>query len=128
MAERCIPTALLFQSVSKLLKGDNPAKFTHLSLCGEAMGGFGVDTTDFTDELTRPAVTPTLVTTTKTDDTIQMQKSAWTPGADTIYGAGVFCGLADSTLQVFHEWAASVTFEASDTVTQTIKVQSKQGA
>ena len=128
MAERCIPTALLFQSVSKLLKGDDPAKFTHLSLCGEDMSSFDVDTTDFTDELTRQAVTPTLETTTKTDDTIVMTKASWEPGADTIYGGGVFCGLEDATLQAFHEWAASVTFESGDTVTETIKVQSKQGS
>lgn len=128
MAERCIPTVLLYQSVSKLLKGDDPAKFTHLSLCGEAMGGFDKDTSDFTDELTREPVSPTLETTTETDDTIVMEKSAWTPGADTIYGAGIFCGLTDATLQAFHEWAASVAFEASDTVTETIKVQSKLGS
>jgi len=128
MAERAIPTAKLFQSVSKLLKGDDPAKFTHLSLCGEAMGSFDVDTTDFADELTRQAVTPTLETVTKTDDTIVMSKSAWEPGADTIYGAGIFTGAADATLQAFHEWATSITFEAGDTVTQTIKVQSKQGS
>jgi len=128
MAERCIPTAKLFQSVSKLLKGDDPAKFAYLSLCGESMAAFDVDTTDFTDELTRQAVTPTLETITKTDDTIVMSKAAWEPGADTIYGAGVFTGSADATLQAFHEWATSITFEASDTVTQTIKVQSKQGS
>ncbi len=128
MAERAIPTALLFQSVNKLLKGDAPASFTHLSLCGEDMSGFGVDTTDFADELTRQAVTPTLETVTKTDDTVVMAKSAWEPGADTIFGAGVFCGAADATLQAFHEWATSITFEAGDTVTQTIKVQSKQGS
>lgn len=128
MAERCIPTALLFQSVSKLLKGDDPAKLSYLSLCGEAMGSFDVDTTDFTDELTRQAVTPTLETTTKTDDTVVCAKTAWEPGADTIYGAGAFTGLADATLQAFHEWAASVAFEASDTVDQTIKIQSKQGS
>ena len=128
MAERAIPTAKLFQSVSKLLKGDDPAKFTHLSLCGEAMGSFNVDTADFTDELTRQAVTPTLETTTKTDDTIVMAKSAWEPGADTIYGAGIFTGAADATLQAFHEWATSITFAAGDTVTETIKCQSKQGS
>jgi hypothetical protein len=127
MAERAIPTALLFQKVSKFLKGDAPAVFAYLSLCGESMSGFGVDTTDFTDELTRQAVTPTLETVTKTDDTIVMTKASWTPGADTIYGAGVFTGLADATLQIFHEWAASVTFEASDTLTETIKLQSKLG-
>jgi len=128
MAERCIPTALLFQSVSKLLKGDDPAKFAYLTLCGEDMSGFGVDTTDFTDEQTREAVTPTLDTTTKTDDTIVMSKAAWEPGADVIYGAGVATGLADATIQVFHEWAANVTFEAGDSLTETINVQSKEGA
>lgn len=128
MAERCIPTALLFQSVSKLLKGDAPASFTHLSLCGEDMSGFDVDEEDFTDELTRQAVSPSLETVTKTDDTVVMTKASWEPGADTIYGAGVFCGLSDSTLQVFHEWAASVLFESGDTVDQTIKVQSKLGS
>ena len=129
MAERAIPTALLFQNVSKFLSGTaTSAVFTHLSLCGEAMGAFDVDTTDFTDELTRQAVSPTLETTTKTDDTVVMAKSAWEPGADTIFGAGIFCGAADATLQAFHEWATSITFEAGDTVTQTIKVQSKQGS
>lgn len=128
MAERAIPTAKLFQSVSKLLKGDAPDTFSHLSLCGEAMGSFDVDTTDFTDELTRQAVSPTLETVTKTDDTIVMAKSSWEPGADTIYGAGIFTGAADATLQAFHEWATSITFEAGDTVTETIKVQSKQGS
>ena len=128
MAERAIPTALLFQTVSKMLKGDAPAAFGYLSLCGESMAAFDVDTTDFTDELTREVVAPTLSTTTKTDDTVVMAKSAWAPGADTIYGAGIFTGLADATCQAFHEWAASVTFEAGDTVTQTISIQSKQGA
>jgi hypothetical protein len=114
--------------VSKLLKGDAPADLNYLSLCGESMAAFDVDTTDFTDELTREAVTPTLETTTKTDDTVVCAKTSWEPGADTIYGAGVFTGLADATCQAFHEWAASVTFESGDTVDQTIKVQSKQGS
>jgi len=128
MAERCIPTALLFQSASKFFKGDAPAAFSHLSLCGESMAAFDVDTTDFTDELTRQAVTPTLETTTKTDDTVVMAKTSWEPGVDTIYGAGVFTHLTTATLQAFHEWATSVTFESGDTVNQTIKVQSKQGS
>jgi len=128
MAERCIPTALLFQTVSKFLKGDAPADLGYLSLCGESMAGFDKDTTDFTDELTREAVTPTLDTTTETDDTVVCAKTAWEPGADTIYGAGVFTGLADATLQAFHEWASSVVFEVSDTVDQTIKIQSKLGS
>jgi hypothetical protein len=128
MAERAIPTALLFQSVSKLLKGDAPATFSHLSLCTESMAAYSVDTTTFGSELTRQAVTPTLETITKTDDTVTMSKSSWTPGASTVYGAGVFTALTGSYLQIFHEWAASVTFEASDTLTQTIKLQSKQGS
>jgi len=128
MAERCIPTALLFQTVSKMLKGDAPADLNYLSLCGEAMGSFDVDTTDFTDELTREAVTPTLETITKTDDTVVCAKTDWEPGDDTIYGAGVFTGLADATLQAFHEWAASIAFASGDKVDQTIKIQSKQGA
>ena len=128
MSERCIPTNLLFQKVSQKLKGDAVASFTHLSLCGESMAGFDATTTDFTDELTREAVTPTLEKITVTDDAVVMAKSAWKPGADTIYGAGVFCGLADATLQAFHEWAASIGFEADDTVTETIKTQSKLGA
>jgi len=128
MAERCIPTALLFQSVSKLLKGDAPTTLGYLSLCGESMSGFGVDTTDFTDELTRQAVSPSLETITKTDDTVVMLKEDWEPGADTIYGAGIFTGLSDATLQAFHEWASAVTFESGDKVDQTIKVQSKQGS
>jgi len=127
MAERAIPTNLLFAKVSHMLKGDAPAAFAYLSLCGESMAGFSATTTDFADELTRQAVTPTIETTTVTDDTITMSKSSWQPGVDTIYGAGIFTGLADATLQAFHEWAASVTFEASDTLTQTIKVQSKLG-
>jgi len=128
MAERCIPTALLFQTVSKMLKGDAPADLGYLSLCGEAMGSFNKDTTDFTDELTREAVTPTLETTTETDDTVVCAKTDWEPGDDTIYGAGVFTGLADSTLQAFHEWASSIAFIVGDKVDQTIKIQSKQGA
>jgi len=128
MAERCIPTALLFESVSKLLKGDAPATLGYLSLCGEDMSTFDVDTTDFTDELTRQAVTPTLETTTKPNDTVVCTKTSWEPGADTIYGAGVFTGLSDATLQAFHEWATSVTFETGDSVDQTIKIQSKQGS
>jgi len=128
MAERCIPTALLFANSILGLQTGSAAIFSHLSLCGEDMSSFDVDTTDFTDELTREAVSPTLETVTKTDDTVVMTKSAWKPGADTLYGAGVFCGLADATLQVLHEWAASVVFEDSDTVTETIKVQAKQGA
>jgi hypothetical protein len=55
-------------------------------------------------------------------------KTAWQPGADTIYGAGVFTGLSDATLQAFHEWAASVTFEAGDTVDESISIQSKLGS
>jgi len=128
MAERCIPTNLLFAKVSEKLKGDAVASFTHLSLCRESMAGFGATTTDFTDELTREAVTPTLETITVTNDTVVMAKSAWKPGANTIYGAGVFCGLADATLQVLHEWATPVTFEADDAVNETIKTQSKLGA
>jgi len=127
MAERCIPTALLFQTVSKMLKDKSGTALGYLSLCGESMAGFSVDTTDFADELTRQAVTPTLETTTKTDDTVVCSKTSWQPGADTIYGAGVFTGLSDATLQAFHEWAASVAFEASDTVDQTIKIKSELG-
>ncbi len=129
MAERTIPTALLFQNVSKFLSGTaTSAVFSHLSLCGESMAGFDVDTTDFADELTREAVTPTLDTIAKTNDTVVCTKTAWAPGADTIYGAGIFTHLTTATLQAFHEWAASVTFEVGDTVTETIKIQSKQGA
>ncbi|GAH60204.1 unnamed protein product [marine sediment metagenome] len=129
MAERCIPTALLFQNVSKFLSATaTSAVFSHLSLCGEAMNTFDVDTTDFTDELTREAITPTLDTVTKTNDLVVMTKAAWEPGADTIFGAGVFCGLADATLQIFHEWAASVAFVVGDTVTETMNLQSKEGA
>ena len=129
MAERCIPTALLFENVSKFLSGTTTsALFSHLSLCTEAMGAFNVDTTNFTAELTREAVTPTLGTTEKTNDTVVMSKASWAPGANTVYGAGIFTGLTGATLQIFHEWAAAVAFEASDTVTQTIKCQSKQGS
>jgi len=128
MAERCIPTALLFKNAIAGLQTGSATIFSHLSLCGEAMGSFGVDTTDFTDELTRQAVSPTLETTTKTDDTVVMAKTGWEPGADTIYGAGIFTGLADATLQAFHEWAASVAFQSGDSVDQTIKIQSKQGS
>jgi len=129
MAERCIPTALLFQNVSHFLSGTaGSAVFAYMTLCEEDMAAFTVDTTDFTTETTREAVTPTEETITKTNDTVVMAKSSWAPGAVTVYGAGVATGLDDATIQAFHEWAASVTFEASDTVTETIKVQSKQGA
>ena len=127
MAERCIPTNLLFAKVSNRLKENTATVLGYLSLCGESMSEFSATTTDFTDELTREAVTPTIETTTVTDDTITLSKSAWEPGADTIYGAGVFTGLSDATLQAFHEWAASVAFEASDTVDQTIKIKSELG-
>jgi hypothetical protein len=92
------------------------------------MAAYSVDTTTFGTELTRQAVTPTYATITKADDTVVMSKSAWAPGVSTVYGAGVFITLAGADLQVFHEWAASVTFEASDTVTETIKSQQKEGA
>jgi len=128
MAERCIPTNLLFAKVSNRLKENTAAVLGYLSLCGESMAGFSATTTDFTDELTRQAVTPTIETTTVTDDTISLAKTGWTPGADTIYGAGIFTGLSDATLQAFHEWAASVTFEASDTVDETIKIKSELGS
>jgi len=129
MAERCIPTALVFKNaILGLQTGTAVGIFSHLALCGENMSGFDVDTTDFTDEITREAVSPTLETVTKTDDTVVMTKSAWKPGADTIYGAGVACGLEDATMQIFHEWATSVAFEANDTVTETIKLQAKQGS
>ena len=128
MAERCIPTNLLFAKVSHFLKGDAPTALGYLSLSGESMSGFDAATTDITDELTRQAVTPTVETTTVTDDTVSLAKTGWTPGADTIYGAAIFTGLSDATMQAFHEWAASVAFEASDTVDETIKIQSKLGS
>ena len=128
MAERCIPTVLLFQSVSKLLKGDAPDSLTHLSLSKGDMAAFDVDTIAFASEIAREAVAPSLETITKTDDTVVQSKAAWKPGAETIYGAGMFTAGAGDLLQVFHEWAASVTFEASDEVTETMKIQSKQGA
>ena len=128
MAERCIPTALLFQSVSKLLKGDAPNSLTHLGLSKSTMASMDVDTTKFAAEITREAVTPALETTTKTDDTVKQSKATWKPGANTIYGAGMFTAITGDLLQVFHEWAASVAFEADDTVTETIKIQSKQGS
>lgn len=128
MAERCIPTALLFQSVSKLLKGDAPDSLTHLGLSKGDMSAFDVDTIKFASEITREAVSPTLETITKTDDTVVQAKASWKPGANTIYGAGMFTAITGDLLQVFHEWAASVKFEANDEVTETMKVQSKQGA
>lgn len=128
MSERCIPTALLFQSVSKLLKGDAPASLTHLGLSKGDMAAFDVDTIKFATEITRVAVTPTLEKTTKTDDTVVQSKASWKPSANTIYGAGMFTALTGDVLQAFHEWAASVTFEANDEVTETMKIQSKQGA
>ena len=128
MAEECIPTGLLFGKVSNRLKEDAGAKFTHMDLCTVDMAAFDKDETNFTGLAARVAVTPTIATETETDDVIQMQKAAWVPGADEIWGAGVFCGLADATLMIYHEWAASVTFEASDEVTETIRLQSKLGA
>jgi len=131
MAERCIPTALLFQNVSRHLGGHASATvFAYLSLCTESMAAFSVDTTDFASELTREAVTPTYETVAKTDDVIVMSKSSWMPGVSTVYGAGIFitASATEANLQAFHEWAAAVAFEASDTVTETIKMQSKQGA
>jgi len=129
MSERCIPTALVFKNAATALQtGSAVGIFSHMALCGESMAGFDVDTTDFTDEITREEVAPTLVTTTKTDDTVKMEKDAWKPGADEIFGAGVACGLEDATIQIFHEWAASVTFEANDTVKETISLQVKQGS
>ena len=128
MAERCIPTALLFQSVSKKLKGDAVDALTHLGLSTGSMAAMDVDTIAFATEITREAVTPSLETVTKTDDTVVQSKAAWKPGANTIYGAGMFTAITGDLLQVLHEWAASVTFEANDEVTETMKVQSKQGA
>ena len=130
MAERAIPTALLYQNVSRHLGAHASATaFAYLSLCTESMAGFSVDTTDFASELTRQAVTPTYETIAKTDDTIVMSKTGWTPGVSTVYGAGIFITVTatDANLQAFHEWATSVTFESSDTLTQTIKLQSKLG-
>lgn len=128
MAERCIPTALLFQSVSKLLKGDAPASLTHLGLSKGAMSAMDVDTVKFASEVTRVADTPALEKITKTDDTVTMEVAAWKPGAETIYGAGMFTAITGDLLQAFHEWAVSVAFEASDTVTETMKIQLVQGA
>ena len=129
MAERCIPTALLFQSVSKLLKGDAPNSLTHLGLDESDMSGYTVATIKFgTETITREAVTPTLETDTQTDDIVAQSKAAWKPGAKTVYGAGMFTAITGDLLQVFHEWAASVTFEAADEVTETMKIQSKLGA
>jgi len=128
MAERCIPTALLFQSVSKLLKGDAPDSLTHLGLSKGDMSAFGVDTIKFASEITREAVSPSLETVTKTDDVVAMSKASWKPGAVSVYGAGMFTAITGDLLQVFHEWAAVVAFEASDEVTETMKIQSKQGA
>jgi len=128
MAERCIPTALLFASVSGLLKGDAPASLTHLGLSKGDMSAFSVDTVKFASEITREAVAPSLETITKTNDTVVQSKAAWKPGANTIYGAGMFTAITGDLLQVFHEWAAAVAFEANDEVTETMKIQSKQGA
>lgn len=128
MAERCIPTALLFQSVSKLLKGDAPDSLTHLGLSKEDMSGYTVATTKFGTEITREAVSPTLEKDTQTDDIVAMSKASWKPGATTIYGAGMFTAITGDLLQVFHEWAAGVAFEANDEVTETMKIQSKLGA
>lgn len=128
MAERAIPTALLFQTVSKKLKGDVVNALTHLGLSKGDMSAMNVDTIKFATEVTREAVTPSLETVTKTDDTVVQSKSAWKPGAVTIYGAGMFTAVTGDLLQVFHEWAASVAFESDDEVTQTLKIQSKQGS
>jgi len=128
MAERCIPTKLLFETVSKKLKGDTVNALTHLGLSKGSMSTMDVDTIAFASEITREAVTPTLETITKTNDTVVLSKSAWKPGVNTIYGAGVFTDATGDLLQVFHEWAAAVSFEADDEVTETIKIQSKQGA
>ena len=128
MAERCIPTALLFGTVSGLLKGDAPASLTHLGLSKGDMSAFDVDTIKFASEITREAVAPSLETITKTNDTVVMTKAAWKPGAVSVYGAGMFTHLTTDVLQAFHEWAAVVAFEASDEVTETMKIQSKQGA
>ncbi len=130
MAERAIPGKLLFQSVSKLLKGDAPASLTHLGLDESSMSGYTVATVKFgTETITREAVSPALETDTQTDDTVKQTKSAWKPGnGKTVYGAGMFTAVTGDLLQVFHEWAASIAFETDDTVTETIKIQSKQGA
>lgn len=128
MAERCIPTALLFAKASEAFKTGTTAAFAYLGCSKESMAAYDVDTTTFGTEITRVAVTPAYETITKTNDTVVMDKDAWTVGAYTLYGAGVFIGLADSTLQIFHEWPNAITFGASDQIRQTIKIQSKQGA
>lgn len=130
MAERAIPTKLLFQSVSKLLKGDAPASLTHLGLDESNMSGYTVATVKFgTETVTREAVSPTLETDTQTDDIVAMSKASWKPGnGKTVYGSGMFTAITGDLLQVFHEWAAAIAFETDDTVTETMKIQSKQGA
>jgi len=130
MAERSLVTAKLYQNVSRFLSGgatsNAGAEFTHLALCGVDMAAFDVDTANFTEVGDREAVSPARATTTKTDDTVKMEKDAWEPGANTVYGAGIFTTITktDDNLQAFHEWAASVTFEAGDKVKETLSVQS----
>lgn len=127
MAEECIPTALLFGKVSNRLKEDAGAKFTYMDLCTVDMATFDKDEINFTGLAARESVAPEIATEIETDDVIQMEKAAWKPGADEIWGAGVFCDLAGDTLMIYHEWAASVVFEADDTVTETIRLQSQLG-
>jgi len=133
MAERGVVTKVLFQNVSRFLSGGTDANagvpFSHMALCGEAMGGFSVDTVNFTEVGERQAVTPTRVTKVKTDDAVKMEKDAWEPGADTVHGTGIFTSAttSDNNLQAFHEWAAAIDFEAGDKVKATIEMQSLAG-
>ena len=133
MAERGVVTKVLFQNISRFLSGgagaDAGVPFSHMALCGEAMGGFSVDTVNFTEVGERQAVTPTRVTKDKTDDAVKMEKDAWEPGANTVYGTGIFTSATttDDNLQAFHEWAAAIDFEAGDKVKVTLEVQSLVG-
>ena len=128
MAERCIPTNLLFATVSNRLKDAEAPALGYLSLCKESMSGYSATTTTFGSEVTRVAVTPTIEKTTVDNDTITLTKASWEPGANTIYGAGIFTASTGENLQAFHEWAASITFAAGDMVNETIKIQSKLGS
>ena len=136
MAERTIITNYLFSQAGKFLAGSTvtsaPAAFTHLSLDGADMSGLSTASTELAGESTesglgRTAATVTAATTDCANDTLRLilQFTAGTP--DVIYGAGISNSSTaeDATISAFHEWAASVSFETDDKVTETINVQAK---
>jgi len=71
--------------------------------------------------------TPTLITTTVTNDTLKLTTTFTAGASAAINGSVLISAVASYDVFAWHRWAGVVNIAANDTLTQTFNVQYKAG-